>query len=84
MRSKPKRGREPPTAVQAEGEVHDTLISPSIYPVSGLGTMDQVEPSQVSTNVSSPCPEMKLPTAEWPAARAHFRKIEDRDCLNAP
>jgi hypothetical protein len=69
VRSKPKRGRESPTAVQAEGEVQDTWSSPSMYPVSGLGTMDQVEPSQVSTRVSSPCPEMKLPTAVQNVAR---------------
>ena len=71
VRSKPKRGRESPTAVQADAEVHDTLSSPSMYPVSGLGTMDQVEPSQLSTSVLSPCLVMKLPTAVQNVADRH-------------
>src|SRR5271170_5501056 len=71
VRSKPNRGRDSPTAVQAEGEVHDTLNSPSMYPLSGLGTIDHVEPSEVSTKVSSPCPVMKLPTAVQNVADRH-------------
>src|ERR1700728_4587032 len=54
----------PPTAVQAVGEVHDTLSSSSVMLAGlGLGTTDQAEPFQDSVNVTSPPPAPWMPTA---------------------